>query len=164
MALKNESVTSSWNSLVINGAGKDKWVMDTVEGMIKNAHMPGVTTGQEEVSSGLFGARRKFLVVSHANLRDYKLYIGARDFGANLDVSWYLTINPGALKRTISKYATGNPQALSMQVDFFSQQDLSAYTGYAHHCVTETVQQLMKELEQDPTGLNTKSKGFLELW
>jgi len=25
-------------------------------------------------------------------------------------------------------------------------------------------QQLMKELEQDPTGLNTKSKGFLELW
>ena len=58
----------------------------------------------------------------------------------------------------------GNPQALSMQVDFFSQQDLSAYTSYAHHCVTETVQKLMKELERDPTGLNTKSKGFLELW
>jgi hypothetical protein len=32
MALKYESVTSSWNALVVNGAGKDKWVMDTVEG------------------------------------------------------------------------------------------------------------------------------------
>jgi len=49
-------------------------------------------------------------------------------------------------------------------VDFFSQQDLNAYTSYAHHCVTETVKTLLKELEQDPTGLNTKSKEFLELW
>ena len=69
------------------------------------------------------------------------------------------------MKRALSKYTTGNPQALSMQVDFFSQQDfLSAYTSYAHHCVTDAVRELMKELEQDPTGLNTKSKGFLELW
>jgi hypothetical protein len=34
MALKRESVTSSWNALVINGAGKDKRVMDTIEQMI----------------------------------------------------------------------------------------------------------------------------------
>ena len=164
MALKHESVTSSWNALVIQGAGKDKWVMEKVEGMIKEAHMPGVKTGQQDVSSGLFGAKRRFLVVDHNNLRDYRLYIGARDYGTSLDVSWYLTIQPSALKRAVSKYATGNPQALSMQVDFFSQQDLSAYTSYAHHCVTESVRLLMKELEQDPTGLNTKSKGFLELW
>jgi len=98
------------------------------------------------------------------SLRDYRMYIGARDFGTNLDVSWYVTIQPSALKRALSKYTTGNPQALSMQVDFFSQQDLSAYTSYAHFCVKETVKTLMKQLEQDPTGLNTKSKGFLELW
>jgi len=51
-----------------------------------------------------------------------------------------------------------------MQVDFFSQQDLSACVGFVHHCVTETTRELMKQLEQDPTGLNTKSKGFLERW
>jgi hypothetical protein len=106
----------------------------------------------------------KFLVVNHGSIRDYHLYIGARDFGTNLDVSWYLTIQPGGLKRMMSKYMTGNPQALSMQVDFFSQQDLNACVGFAHYCVTATVKQLLKELEQDPTGLNTKSKGFLELW
>ena len=41
MAIKHDSVASSWNTLVINGAGKDKWVMDTVEQMIKDAQMPG---------------------------------------------------------------------------------------------------------------------------
>jgi hypothetical protein len=82
--LKHEAVTSSWNGLVIQGAGKDKWVMDRVEKMIKDANMPGVTTGQQDVSSGMFGARRKFLVVNHQNLRDYRLYIVA---GAKLSVS-----------------------------------------------------------------------------
>jgi len=51
-----------------------------------------------------------------------------------------------------------------MQVDFFSQQELSACVGYVHHCITQLTEQLMKELEQDPTGLNTKSKGFSERW
>jgi len=36
MALKHESVTSSWNSLVINGAGKDKWVMGFQEQLPEN--------------------------------------------------------------------------------------------------------------------------------
>lgn len=164
MAIKHDSVASSWNTLVINGAGHDKWVMDTVEQMIKDAQMPGVTTGQQDINSGLFGQGRRFLCVNYNRLRDYRLYIGARDFGTNLDVSWYLTIQPGGLKRMMSKYMTGNPQALSMQVDFFSQQDLSACVGFAHYCVTTTVKQLMDQLKQDPTGLNTKSKGFLELW
>jgi hypothetical protein len=37
--LKHEAVTSSWNALVIQGAGKEKWVMDRVEKMIKDANM-----------------------------------------------------------------------------------------------------------------------------
>jgi hypothetical protein len=164
MALKHEAVTNSYNTLVIQGAGKGKWVLDTVERMIKEANMPGVIAQQRDVSSGIFGTKRNFLVVGHNNLRDYHLYIGARDFGTNLDVSWYLTVEPHFLKRSISKYTMGNPQALSMQIDFFSQQDLSAYTSYVHYCVTETTKELLDELGQDPTGLNTKSKGFLELW
>ena len=41
MALKHEAVTSNWNALVIQGAGRGKWVMDTVEQRIKEANMPG---------------------------------------------------------------------------------------------------------------------------
>ena len=138
--------------------------MDIVESNLKDARMPGFFAQKRDVSSGLFSTKRNFLVVGHNNLKDYHMYIGARDFGAHLDVSWYVTIEPGFLKRSVSKYTMGNPQALSMQVDFFSQQDLSAFVGVAHHCVTDAVKMLMEELKQDPTGLNTKSKGFLELW
>ena len=126
--------------------------------------MPGVIAQQQAVSSGMFGTKRDFLVVAHTNLRDYKMYIGARDYGIHLDVAWYLTAEPRFLKRAVSKYTMGNPQALSMQVDFFSQQDLQAFLGIAHHCVTTTVENVLNELGQDPTSLNTRSKGFLELW
>src|SRR5262249_4645826 len=99
MAIKHDSVADSWSTIVLNGAGQDKWLMDTVEEMVRNAQMQGVTTGQTEISSGIFGERRKVLVVNYTRLRDYRLYVYARDFGTNLDVSWYLTINPGGLKR-----------------------------------------------------------------
>ena len=164
MALKHEAVVDRWNALVISGAGKSKWAVQRIESMIKEANMPGVFLQQRDVSSGLFGAKRNFLVVGHNNLRDYHMYIGARDFGTNLDVSWYLTIEPGPLKRAVSKYTMGNPQALSMQIDFFSQQDLSAFISGAHYCVKETVRELMEELKQDPTHMDTKSKGFLSVW
>ena len=164
MALKHEAVVDRWNALVISGAGKSKWAVQRIESMIKEANMPGVSLTQRDVSSGLFGAKRNFLVVGHNNLRDYHMYIGARDFGTNLDVSWYLTIEPGPLKRAVSKYTMGNPQALSMQIDFFSQQDLSAFISGAHYCVKETVRELMEELKQDPTHMDTTSKGFLSVW
>ena len=164
MALKNEAVLEQWGEILENGAGKSKWIMDSVERMIKEANMPGVVAQQQPVSSGIFGTKRDYLVVVHTSLRDYKMYIGARDFGVHLDIAWYLTAEPRFLKRAVSKYTLGNPQALSMQVDFFSQQDLRAFVGIAHHCVTKTAQSVLDELGQDPTSLNTKSKGFLELW
>jgi hypothetical protein len=164
MALKNEAVLEQWGEVLEHGAGKGKWILDRVEIKIKEAKMPGVAAQQQSISSGMFGTKRDFLVVAHASLRDYHMYIGARDFGTHLDVAWYLTVEPGFLKRSVSKYTLGNPQALSMQVDFFSQQDLRAFVGVAHHYVTETFKTAQNELGQDPTGLNTKSKGFLELW
>ena len=164
MALRHEAVVEKWNRVIINGAGRGNWVIEQIDIKLNEAKMPGVFAQEREVSSGLFGEKRPFLVLGHNAFRDYHMYIGARDFGAHLDVSWYLTIEPGPLKRTLSKYTMGNPQALSMQMNFFVQQDLSAFIGVAHHCVTETVQQLMRELDQDPAGLNTRTKGFLELW
>jgi hypothetical protein len=111
--LKHEAVLRRWNTMVLYGAGKDKWVMDTVEGMIKETQMPNVYAGQQEVSAGLLGGKRNFLVVTHSSLRDYKMYISTRDFGVHLDVSWYLTAEPRFLKRTLSKYTTGDPKQLS---------------------------------------------------
>ena len=164
MALKNESVVDKWNTLIVNGAGRGKQMLDTIETSIKAANMPQVRTGQREVSSGVFGAKRTFLHVANDSLPDFLLYIGARDYGTHLDVAWFLTVQPRGFKRAFSKYAMGNPLAMSMALDFFRQQDAQAFVTTVHHCVTEEVKTLLDELEQDPKGLNTQSKGFLSVW
>ena len=165
MAIKHEAVIENWNVLVINGEGKSTWFMRRVQELLKEAKIPGIHFEWREISSSLiFGAKRDFIVLTHQSLRDYVMYISARNFGSNLDISWYLTIQPRFLKRTLSKYATGNPQALSWQIDFFSRQDLDAVVTAAHACVKATYKELMEELKQDPTGMSTRSTGFLSVW
>jgi hypothetical protein len=93
------------------------------------------------------------------------MFIGARDIGIHLEASWFVTVNPGFLKRAVSKrLAMGNPLALSQNINVFAQQDLRAFVSIAKGCVEQTVKLLLEQLEQDTSGLNTKSKGFLELW
>jgi hypothetical protein len=92
------------------------------------------------------------------------MFLGARDYGASLDASWFLTVNAGGLTRAISKRATGNPLALSQQLDIMTQQDLRAFTTISHHCFKRAIDIVCEELNQTPPGLNASSKGFLSVW
>ena len=139
-------------------------LLDTTENFIKEAKMPGVNQHQEEVSSGLFGSKRNCVIVTQANLRDYRMYIYARDFGTHLDASWYLTVQSRFLKRAMSKYTTGNPNALAQNLGIFSQQDLGAFATITGQCLKRTLKVLLEELKQNPSGLDTRSKGFLSVW
>ncbi len=58
----------------------------------------------------------------------------------------------------------GSDKALSFALDVFDQQDLQAYVTVAHRCLLKAVRALMDELGQDFSRVNTKSKGFLEVW
>ena len=163
--LSREKVTDSWFGLVQGGAGRDQWVIDKTEDAIKTANLPGVTCKRETVSAGLFGEKRDFLVVTHQKLKEYAMFINARNFGQDLDVSWYLTVNPGSLKRAISKRLTrGDPNALSMNIDLFAQQDLNAYKQVCHNYLQQVIQTLMGDLKQDYSTIDRKSKGFLSVW
>lgn len=51
-----------------------------------------------------------------------------------------------------------------MEVDIFDQQDLRAYVTVTHHCLLKAVESLMKDLGQDFSKIERKSKGFLEVW
>jgi hypothetical protein len=165
MALKHQSVVDKWNTLVLNGAGRAKWTMETIESKITAANVPGIRMSMQEVSQGgLFAAKRPFLICANNTLPDFYLYIGARDYGAHLDVSWYLTVQPRGLKSAFSRYSMGNPLAMSMALDFFRQQDAHAFVTVIHHCVTDTVKELLDDLDQSPASLNTQSKGFLSVW
>ena len=68
-------------------------------------------------------------------------------------------------ERSPARAATGNYQALSFNLDVFKSQDLRAYVTSVHRlCVRRAVEQIAKELGQDTSGFDWKSKGFLQVW
>ena len=130
--LKSDSVVDRWYRVVAGGAGKGNYVLGKIESMIIDAKMPGVATKRENVAIELFGEKRPFLIVQNLRYKEFKMYINARDFGTNLDVSWYFMVEPRYLKKRMSKYATGDPQGLSMNVSLFAQQDISVFKSITH--------------------------------
>src|SRR5215467_3137389 len=117
--LSKETILEQWGEVIPVGAGHAKDIMRKTERLIIDAKLPGVITRIDTVSTGMFSTRREFLIVTNSRAEDYVLFISARDYGTMLDVSWFLTLRPGFLKRSLSKAMTGNPQAFSMQVDMF---------------------------------------------
>ena len=63
--LSREKVIDQWFVLVERGAGRDHWVKARTEQAIKEVAPPGVSCRKEIVSSGLFGEKRDFLMVTH---------------------------------------------------------------------------------------------------
>jgi hypothetical protein len=135
-----------------------------------HAELPGVKWGKVEAQpsmlKGMFGNKRAYLMITNNALKDYCMYVGARDYGKHLDVSWFLTIEPGFFKSMFSAMlANGNITALSFSLDLFSNQDLRAYITSVHRgAVRKAAEQIVEDLGQDSTKCDWKSKGFLEVW
>jgi hypothetical protein len=47
------------------------------------------------------------------------------------------------------------------ELDLFDLQDLSAYATNCHHSLLKAIEKLMLSLNQDPSKINRKSRGFL---
>jgi hypothetical protein len=158
---KRQKVIDNWATIIERGAGRDTWFLGEVEKMVIDADMTGLRSSQMNVQSGIFGQARPFLVVSLERLRKHTMFIGARDFGAHLDISWFVTLYQGRIENFLFGKSANNPR---LRMTVFSQQDLSAFTFVVHRCVLEAARMLMEELSLDPTGMNTKSNGFLSVW
>jgi hypothetical protein len=163
--MNRDIVIQQWGQTIANGAGHDKQVMESIKEQLEASEMPGITCRQTDVSyGGIFSKKREFLLVTHNSLKEYHLFIGARDVGAHLQVTWFMTVVPGFLKRAYSKRVFGNPQALSTQLSIFDQQDLSVWLGVADGYVKQAMRDVLQNLNVDMSGLNSSSKGFLQLW
>ena len=51
-----------------------------------------------------------------------------------------------------------------MQVDMFAQQDIRAFATVATEMFKKTLNELLEELKLDPSILNKKSRGYLDIW
>ncbi len=113
---------------------------------------------------GILGTNREFLIATDKNFRlnPYQIFINARDYGNNLDVSWYLTYRLPfwrALLRFIPFISAASFALESL--DLFDRQDLTAYATICHHSTLDAVVKLMMILNQDPSKIDKKSRGFL---
>jgi hypothetical protein len=165
MVLDNDRVIDSFNYIVEGGGGREDWVLRETERFIIDSNMPGIVTEQKNVAPEFLALeKRKFLIVRHIKYRQFRMFIGARSFGEHLDASWFLALDPGFFKRTVSKHATGNPHALSQKLDFFAQQDIKAFKTVSHECFKRALVMVMEELKLDPTALSADTKGYLDVW
>lgn len=167
--LRKEQVLDTWAILIGNGQGRAMDIFNTTENLIKETKAPSLEFETRSISPGVvrgfLGKSRDFLVITdHDNIRlkPYQIFINARDYGDNLDVSWYLTHRPSLLQAILSllPYVSIVPKVLS-DLDLFDQQDLRAYVTNAHHCLVSAVEKLMTDLHQDPSKIDRKSRGFL---
>ena len=162
--VKADKVIENWATVVENGAGNGERLQRELESLLAEAKMPNVSWSMGEVTTGFLSGRREYLIIKHAGLREYMMYVFARDQGQHLACGWFLTVTPGMFKKRFSKYMTGNPIALSRDLDVFSQEDLGAWTHIVHRMFVKIATDLMREMQQDITGMSTTSKGFLSVW
>jgi hypothetical protein len=151
--IRREAVIDSWSTIIEQAAGQDKRLMEDMTRFITEANMPDVTLVRDECTMGMFGSKRDLLILKHEQHREYRMFLGARDFGANLDASWFLTYVPIGFGRRV-------PQ---QNLNIFTQQDLRAFVSVAHHCMKKAIE-LLCEGQQTPAGLNNSSTGFLTVW
>ncbi len=164
--LTKEEIVDRWSVLVENGKGKANEIFDDTEGFIRKSQAPRIAVERREIvptiTKDILGVRRRFLVVTkleNPKLLNYKTFICARDYGNNLDVSWYLTYKMGFFEALLNLlFLRGR---FVPKLDLFDEQDLRAYMTNVHHCLLKAVESLMKSLGQDFSKVDRKSIGFL---
>jgi hypothetical protein len=166
--LRKEQVLENWGMLIESAQGKYNEVFQDTENFIKESKAPALETRKEKMAPGIigsfFGAKRDFLMVKDLQssmLSPYQIFVGVRDYGNNLDVSWYLTYRPSILEALLSLFRLGGTALALSELDLFELQDLTAYTTVCHHSTLKAVGKLMLALDQDTSKIDRRSKGFL---
>jgi len=170
VTIKDEKLLDTWGVIMEGAAGKAADLLQNVQNLLQYSQLPGIAwqkvDAQPGMIKGFFGKKREYLMVTNEAMKDYRMYLGSRDYGKHLDISWFLTVEPGFFKSAFSAMvAHGNINALSFNLDVFDTQDLRAYVTSVHHCcVKRAVEQLGQESNQDTSKFNWQSKGFLQVW
>jgi hypothetical protein len=167
VTLKDEKIIDRWSMVVEGGQGLTEQIYTDTEAFIKETRAPGINFDRVQVRpswlKGFFGNERSYLMVTNDALGDYRMFVGARDYGNNLDISWFLTCEPGFFSKKLSSVLTSgaSDKALALNLDIFQQQDLNAYATVVHHCLLKAIEKMMASMGRDVSQIDRKSKGFL---
>jgi len=165
---RKAEILDNWSALIRGAQGqKDKVISKTKE-LISVSKAPSIEMKEEKVGPGLapttFGETREFLIVAdrrNLKLGNFKAYVNANDYGDGLFVSWYLTYMPDVWQ-VLASLIPGARKAVGLdELNLFNKQDLTAYVTCIHHCMLEAVEKLMLDLNQDPSKIDRRTRGFL---
>ena len=178
--LRREKVLDSWGMLLGDAQGKTQQFFDGTLRRIQATQTPNVRSDMIEATpaiiKGMFGKKQPFLLVSNTLLKGFRMYVGARDYGNQLSVSWYLTWDPSlgfwgwvalllfwpiVIPWWIIQRSTGRGRGpLDPSLDLFDEQELRDYATTVHHAVLEALAELMETLGKK-VEIERRSRGFL---
>jgi hypothetical protein len=88
--LSEEKVLDSWSILVENGQGKGMEVYNDFLRFLEESNVPEIDAKLVKVVpgwlKGLFGKEREYLMATTERLKDYKIYVCARDYGMSCNL------------------------------------------------------------------------------
>ena len=188
--LKEEKIFEEWSYLIEGAEGEGEQVFKLTEKNINRVQPPQVEMKREMIRPAdtlvgfLTAKKREFLVISNRYLKGYKIYLGARDYGKQLMVSWYLIGEPGTLAKLADIMAKHwilgfvflpfylivlllqmiwKKSVALENMNLFDREEATAYITTVHHAVLEAVADIMKGLNQDPSKIDRRTKGFLNI-
>ena len=165
---RKAEILDNWSALIRGAQGQRDQVITTTKELINISKAPSLELKEEKVGPGLapsaFGETREFLIVAdkrNLKLGCFKAYINANDYGDGLFVSWYLTYMPDVWQ-TLASLIPGAGKVIGLdELNLFNKQDLTAYVTCVHHCLLEAVDKLMLGMNQDPSKIDRKTRGFM---
>ncbi|MCP8313114.1 MAG: hypothetical protein H3Z53_01915 [archaeon] len=170
VALGEEKILDSWSILIEKAQDKSEEFYNSVMKLVEEEKMPNVKAEMvaayppggfkllSAISESARAKGRNYLMISNDYLDHYRFFVGAKDYGKNLNVSWYLVCETHFLDALFKK---PHEKIVYTPVYLFDQEELTAYVTCAHHCVLKAVENIMLNLGQDPSKIDRKSKGFL---
>ena len=167
ITLKEENILDQWSTVLEQANGKGQVVINQIQSYLEASRIPGECRWKmEEIQSSAWLSRvkRESLIVTIDQFKDYRQYITVRDYGTHLDVSRFMTVEPGFFKKTISNQLSGSVEALSAPKNILVEQDLRAWMTIVHRAVVHAVEIVMAELGQDTSNVKRESKGYLSVW
>jgi len=165
---RKAEILDNWSALIRGAQGQRDKVITTTKELINISKAPSIEIKEDKVGPGLapsaFGETREFLIVAdrrNPKLGCFKAYVNANDYGDGLFVSWYLTYMPDVWQ-TLASLIPGAGKVIGLdELNLFNKQDLTAYVTCVHHCLLEAVDKLMLGMNQDPSKIDRRTRGFL---
>lgn len=167
VTIKEETILNQWSMIVEGTADRGEDVLRAILAHLKDARLPeGCSCHKDTVQSGgwMSKVKREFLICENESFKDYRVYIGVRAYGANLDVCRFVTVEPGFMKQLMSQQMAGDAYALSGPRNILVEQDLKAWLTVVHHAVIDAVDDLFSDLKRDRSKIRRESRGILEIW